>query len=300
MKQTTALQVFVAYSWDSESHKENVKTFVQNLRSNGIDVIYDEELSYGKRIQHFMENSISQSDVVLFICTPDYKRRADSRISGVGYESEIITSEIYETSNEEKFIPVLFAGTWKISLPTWAKGKKGVDLSTPELYRANLPKLMSYLQSVGPNPKQTESTPQYKEAELTATEIHLDVPSYISKLAQVWEKISDPTTFRGLVLVAVISGIILLFISPFLSTLLPNSNNPPPNGSSIDDTNSNSDGFNDSFPDDILSDSAPPDNITPDITFNRDDYILEYLTSRIDDSTPNGTMPKGATLSLLI
>ena len=240
-----------------------------------------------------MENSISQSDVVLFICTPDYKRRADSRISGVGYESEIITSEIYETSNEEKFIPVLFAGTWNTSLPTWAKGKKGVDLSTPELYRANLPKLISYLQSVGLNPKQTESTPQYKEAELTITEIHLDAPSYISKLAQVWKKIFDPTTFRGLVLVTVISGIILLFISPFLSTFLPNSNNPPPNGSSIDGTNSNSEGFNNSSPDDILSDSTPPDNITPDITFNRDDYILEYLTSRIDDSTPNGTMPKG-------
>lgn len=315
MKQATTLQVFVSYSWDSEAHKEKVKAFIQNLRSNGINVIYDEELSYGKRIQHFMENSISQSDIVLFICTPNYKCRADGRISGVGYESEIITSEIYETSNEEKFIPVLFAGTWETSLPTWAKGKKGVDLSTPELYQTNLPDLLSYLQSVGANSKQIESAPQYREAELTSTEteIHLDILSYIRKLV----KIFDPTTFSGLVLVAVIGGIILLFISSFLSPFLPNSNNPTlndssindigpdnedsnnsaPNGSTIDDTTPNSEGFNDSLLDDTHS-KSPPDNTIPDIIPNEDDAssdILEYLTSRIDDSTPNGTMPKGTT-----
>lgn len=324
MKPMTDLQVFVAYSWDSEPHKEKVKIFVQNLRLNGINVIYDEELSYGKRIQHFMENSISQSDIVLFICTPNYKRRADSRTSGVGYESEIITSEIYETSNEEKFIPVLFTGNWAISLPTWAKGKKGVDLSTPELYQTNLPKLLSYLQSVRLNPHQKVSAPQYSEAELTTTGIHLDMPFSNGKRVKVrgkkrFGRFFDPTTFRGLVLVAVISGIILLFISPILSSFLPNPNNFTPNGSLIDDTNSNSVGSNNFSPDHIPPDTDPPntslpkasgsddmlkypddiahpDNTLQDTTIQKDNDSydnFEYLISIIGDSAPNGTMPKG-------
>lgn len=151
MKQTTGRQVFVSYSWDSEPHKERVKIFVQDLRKDGINVIWDEELSYGERIPTFMVNSISQSDIVLFICTPKYKDRADNNILGVGFESAIITGEIYETSNEQKFIPILFDGTWQTSLPTWAKGKKGVDLSTEKLYQVNFPKLISHLHNVGLN-----------------------------------------------------------------------------------------------------------------------------------------------------
>lgn len=151
MKQTSSTQVFVSYSWDSEPHKEKVKIFVQDLRKNGINVIWDEELSYGERIPRFMVNSISQSDFVLFICTPNYKDRADNNTLGVGFESAIITGEIYETSNEKKFVPILFNGTWQTSLPTWAKGKKGVDLSTKKLYKVNFPKLISHLQNGGLN-----------------------------------------------------------------------------------------------------------------------------------------------------
>ena len=102
MKQKNKSYVFVSYSWDSESHKDNVRKFVQTLRSDGIDVVYDGDLELGERLQHFMERSIAKSDIVLFICTPNYKYRADNRISGVGYESEIISNELYETCNEKK------------------------------------------------------------------------------------------------------------------------------------------------------------------------------------------------------
>ena len=105
MKQKTDPCVFIAYSWDSDFHKEKVKKLVHNLRLDGINVVYDGDLQFGERIQHFCETSISKSDIVLFICTPKYKDRADNRISGVGYESGIITSELFETCNENKFIP---------------------------------------------------------------------------------------------------------------------------------------------------------------------------------------------------
>ena len=44
MNSTTKPRVFVSYSWDSDSHIENVKRFVQDLRSSGINVGYDGDL----------------------------------------------------------------------------------------------------------------------------------------------------------------------------------------------------------------------------------------------------------------
>ena len=121
MEQKISPQVFISYSWDSDSHKEKVKDFALQLRANGINVIYDGDLQLGKRLPHFMEDSISTSDFVLFICTHKYKERADRRKAGVGYENQIITSELFKTCNEEKFIPVLFSGTWEFSLPRAAE-----------------------------------------------------------------------------------------------------------------------------------------------------------------------------------
>ena len=146
MKQMNNLHVFVSYSWDSEEHKEKVKAFVLCLRSKGINVIYDGDLEPGDRLQGFMESSIATSDIILYICTPNYKYKADNRLSGVGYENNIITGELFETHNERKFIPILFAGTWKDSLPTWSKGKVGIDLSNPSSCSSEYIRLLKTLQ----------------------------------------------------------------------------------------------------------------------------------------------------------
>ena len=121
-------KIFVSYSWDSDDHKNRVANFVCKLRSKDINVIFDKDMMPGDRMTHFMEKAVTESDIVLFICTPEYKQRADVRRGGVGYESAIITGELYETQNERKFIPVLFSGSWEESMPNWAKGKLGIDL----------------------------------------------------------------------------------------------------------------------------------------------------------------------------
>ena len=40
--------VFVSYSWDSESHKERIKRFVEYLRRNQIEVIFDGDARLGE------------------------------------------------------------------------------------------------------------------------------------------------------------------------------------------------------------------------------------------------------------
>jgi len=100
---------------------------VQRLQSDGISVVYDDDIDFGDRITEFMERSVRDSDYVFYVCTPSYKRKADKRQGGVGYENTVITGELFANNNERKFIPVLFEGSWTTSVPYWSNSKKGID-----------------------------------------------------------------------------------------------------------------------------------------------------------------------------
>lgn len=302
MEQKIDPKVFVSYSWDSGKHKEKVRNFVMDLRLHGIDVIYDGDLHLGERLQYFMENSISKSDIVLFICTPNYKQRADNRIAGVGYENQIISSELFETCNEKKFIPILFGGTWETSLPIWAKGKLGIDLSTPQLYAVNYQTLLVHLQNDDLYVKSSESATQQKDAKTVTKEKPLDESNPERKfvqirgtLATVLGKIFNNTILGRLLLALVISGTILFFIPLLLNkddNYIPEDNL---GGASSSTTPVNSTpgvpAINGSALDSPNLDDPVPSNITSgDIISNFDDDIL---------SMANGTMPRG-TMSVTI
>lgn len=137
--------IFISYSWDSEDHKQKVQNFVYDLRAEGFHVIYDGDMKLGDRITYFMEKSVSESDIVLYICTPNYKTKADTRLGGVGYENAIISGVLYESQNENKFIPILFSGSWSESSPNWAKGKLGINMSSSESQIEEFKKLIKYL-----------------------------------------------------------------------------------------------------------------------------------------------------------
>ena len=130
----TAPTALISYSWESEDHKAWVKSLAERLRAHGVDVILDRwALAPGAQLPMFMERAISDSDFVLVICTPDYRERSDARRGGVGYEGNIITSEIGTRGNHEKFIPILRHGTWGGGEPTdaaatWIRGGSYIDL----------------------------------------------------------------------------------------------------------------------------------------------------------------------------
>lgn len=129
-------KVFISYSWDSDEHKKWVRSLSDNLEAEGITTILDQkDLLLGDEMTLFMERSITESDFVLFVCTPRYKEKADKRKGGVGFEENIITGEVLTKQNHRKFIPVLAVGTWGESMPTWANGKLGSDLSSADKYK---------------------------------------------------------------------------------------------------------------------------------------------------------------------
>jgi len=122
---------FISYSWDGPEHKDWVLRLAERLRAQGgVRVILDRwNLGPGEDRTHFMEESIRTSDFVLIVCTPAYATKANNRAGGVGYEAMIITSQLAQRIQQNKFIPVLRSGKWDdSSVPIWLQSKIGVDL----------------------------------------------------------------------------------------------------------------------------------------------------------------------------
>jgi TIR domain len=155
-------KVLMSYSWEEDNdHKRWVSDLGTRLRNEGVDIILDQwSTTLGDQLPHFMEQSVRDSDFVIFVCTPEYKRKSDNCLGGVGYEGHIITSEVYETNNQRKFIPVLRKGDWKETdkgnlddaIPTWAKGKRGVDLRNDPYSEEHYETLLQYLHGITPGP----------------------------------------------------------------------------------------------------------------------------------------------------
>jgi TIR domain-containing protein len=122
--------VFISYSWDDDAHRDWVGTLAERLRADGVNVSIDRWFAVpGDQLPAFMERAIQDNQYVVIICTPRYKRRANAREGGVGYEGDIMTAEVMTRQNHRKFIPVLRNGTTQDAIPTWLSGKYFIDLA---------------------------------------------------------------------------------------------------------------------------------------------------------------------------
>jgi hypothetical protein len=123
--------VFISYSWDSDEHKKWVYNLAEKLAEKGIRVILDQySLRLGKSLPHFVEQSISKSDKILIIFTPNYRLKADGRSGGVGYEYSIMNANLYQNqTGNEKIIPILRNGTMQDSIPSFMQQFIHLNLS---------------------------------------------------------------------------------------------------------------------------------------------------------------------------
>ncbi|OIV40358.1 toll/interleukin-1 receptor domain-containing protein [Flavobacterium johnsoniae] len=136
--------VFISYSWDNTEHQEWVLNLAKDLTEKyGIIVILDQyQLNTGSDLPYFMEQSIEKADKVLIILTPNYKTRAEERKKGVGYESTMITQEIFESDiTKIKFLPILRIGTSETSSPKFLKSKVYQNMVDDKKYFEELLKL---------------------------------------------------------------------------------------------------------------------------------------------------------------
>lgn len=132
----TPPKVFFSYSWSSNDYIDRVVKLAQQLVADGIHVILDKwDLKEGQDKHQFMEKAVNDPEVtrVLILCDAEYVNKANSRAAGVGTETLIISAEVYQQANQEKFIPVIMERNVDgiVVVPTYLVGRIYIDLSDP-------------------------------------------------------------------------------------------------------------------------------------------------------------------------
>jgi hypothetical protein len=140
-------KAFTSYSRTTPEHTEWVRKLVDRLRGDSVDITLDVyRLKEGHDKYVFMEQMVTDPEVskILVICDKRYAEKANAREGGVGTESIIISREVYEKVDQEKFIPIVteFDEEGEAYLPAFLKGRMYIDLSSDEKLAENYEKLL--------------------------------------------------------------------------------------------------------------------------------------------------------------
>lgn len=140
-------RIFISYSWSSPEHQQWVIDLATRLVNDGVDVILDKwALREGQDKYAFMERMVNDTSVskVLAICDKKYAEKADKRTGGVGTESQIISKEIYEKIDQQKFIAVVteYDQNGRECVPAFFGGRIFIDMSSEEKLYENYNQLL--------------------------------------------------------------------------------------------------------------------------------------------------------------
>lgn len=162
-------KVFISYAWGSEEYQNRVLAFAESLVRDGVDVVLDKwNLSEGNDTYAFMEKCVNDTAItnVLMLLDPTYAQKANAHEGGVGVETQIISSEVYQKTEQNKFIPIVFErdAQGDIHKPTYLQSRLHFDLSRGEKYDIEYQRLVKHLYGIeiyekpelGPPPKWLE------------------------------------------------------------------------------------------------------------------------------------------------
>lgn len=143
-------KLFISYSWSNPEHEQWVIALAIELRESGVDVILDKwDLKEGHDAILFMEKMVTDPEIkkVVMVCDRIYAEKADDRSGGVGTETQIISKEVYEKEQQDKFVAIVSEkdSTGKAYLPTYYKSRIYIDLSEPDNYTENFEKLLRWV-----------------------------------------------------------------------------------------------------------------------------------------------------------
>ena len=142
-------KVFISYSHDSAAHKRWVLELGTKLRRNGVDVMLDQwALRPGADFTRFMEHGIRDFDRVLVICTNNYVRKANDREGGVGYEVQIVTTELVANLGIDKFIPIIRQASGEEKTPTFLGTRVYIDFTDESQFEEKFEELLRELYDV--------------------------------------------------------------------------------------------------------------------------------------------------------
>lgn len=143
-------KVFISYSWSSPQHEQWVLALAERLSGDGIVVVLDKwDLKEGQDKHAFMEQMVNDKNVkkVLVVCDSVYQTKANNRKGGVGTETQLISKEVYESTGQEKFIPIVreYDSSGNPCIPHYMASRIYIDLSSDEKFEENYQKLIRNL-----------------------------------------------------------------------------------------------------------------------------------------------------------
>ncbi|HEX6716208.1 MAG TPA: SEFIR domain-containing protein [Pyrinomonadaceae bacterium] len=123
-------RVFLSYSHDSDDHSALVRRLVDQIKSDGVQITMDcdqQPAGPPEGWSVWCEAQVKNSELVLIVCTQNYRRRYDSeeapgRGLGAVFEARIIRRLLYDSGGyNEKFRVVLFSESDNEHIPTQLK-----------------------------------------------------------------------------------------------------------------------------------------------------------------------------------
>lgn len=120
--------VLFSYSWDEAYTNDVVENLYDILIENDVNVVYDKkDLKAGHNMQYFME-SVRRDDFtkIYAFCDKSYIDKANSSSVGVGLETSLLKSYVYNHPYQTKVIPISLDGSF--SVPIFLEGVKGFSL----------------------------------------------------------------------------------------------------------------------------------------------------------------------------
>ena len=117
-------RVFISYSSTDPNNVAWVRTLANKLRYNGVDARLDNfRLKAGQDLPQWMTNEIVMADKVILVCDKLYAQKADTRRSGVGWETMIIQGDMLFNQDRNKYIAILRDEDINQCLPIYMKSK---------------------------------------------------------------------------------------------------------------------------------------------------------------------------------
>ena len=142
-------KLFLSYCWSTPDHEHWVVELATELAQAGVEVVFDKwDLREGHDANAFMEKMVTDSTItkVAMVCDKIYAEKADGRRGGVGTETQIISREVYERTDQNKFVALIAERDENSApyLPTYYKSRIYIDLSDSASYAENFEKLIRW------------------------------------------------------------------------------------------------------------------------------------------------------------
>lgn len=127
-----------------------VMSFAQELTQNGVQVVIDKyDLLPGHDANAFMERLVSDDSIskVIMVCDQTYAEKSDARRGGAGTEAQIITPQLYNSVDQNKFVAVIRGrdASGQPYVPNYYRGRIFIDLSDPSTYPSSFEELVRWI-----------------------------------------------------------------------------------------------------------------------------------------------------------